>query len=111
MQKKPTEKQIESQILDWLNLQPEVFAFKINTTGIYDPTRKCFRTIKNPHIHKGTSDIIGLKKGRFFAIEVKAGKNVPSQEQDSFLHEVLYHGGKECVAYSLEHAMDFLGSI
>lgn len=66
-----TEKLLESQILTWLNYQPETFAFKINTVGIYDVKKQCFRKNRNPFVHCGTSDILGIHHGQFFAIEVK----------------------------------------
>jgi penicillin-binding protein-related factor A (putative recombinase) len=99
----PTEKQIEKTILTWLNYQPEVFAFKVNTTGIYDPVRKVFRTIKNPFIHAGTADIIGLRAGIFFAIEVKTVKNMKrvSDVQVRFLNRVRLSKGYAIVATSL----------
>ena len=71
MKPKLTEKQIENSILQWLNLNG-IFAFKINTTGIYDPTKNVFRSIQNKYIQKGCADILGvLPGGRFLAIEVK----------------------------------------
>jgi hypothetical protein len=121
-----TEKQIESQILDWLNLQPGIFAFKVNTTGVYDTARKCFRTIKNPHIHKGTSDIIGCKNGRFFAIEVKTpkahkkiiksvpGSFIPSSHevnQAQFLCRIMKKGGFAMFASSLDKVISFIKSM
>jgi hypothetical protein len=110
-----TEKQIESQILDWLNLQPGIFAFKVNTTGVYDTARKCFRTIKNPHIHKGTSDIIGCKNGLFFAIEVKS----PGQwktvarclHQKEFHKAIVMKKGQACFVYGLEQVIQFMKSM
>lgn len=117
---KTTEKQIESQILEWLNLRPGIFAFKVNTTGIYDPTRKCFRTVKNPHIHKGTSDIIGCKNGRFFAIEVKtpaAYKKVIRKATESYLQQVEFimavqaHGGESIMVNCLDDVIEFIESM
>lgn len=122
-----TEKQIESQILDWLNLQPGIFAFKVNTTGIWDTKRKVFRTIKNKHIHRGTSDIIGTKYGKFFAIEVKTLKqykelsglnyskgdkvNPRYDEQVYFLHRVCLMGGEGIFACNLDQVIAFVESM
>lgn len=108
---KLTEKQIESQILTWLNHQPGVFAFKINTVGIWDPTKKLFRRNKNPHVHKGTSDIMGLKNGQFFAIEVKTSTTIkkPSPEQISFLGTITKQGGKGIFACCLNDVIAFMG--
>jgi len=112
-----TEKQIESQILTWLNYQPGVFAFKVNTTGVYDPTKKCFRKITNPHVHRGTADIIGVKNGHFFAIEVKtpvAIKKKPTQHdhnQTAFLEKVKFCKGTATRVCSLQDVIDLMREI
>jgi penicillin-binding protein-related factor A (putative recombinase) len=97
-----TEKEIETQILTWLNYQKSTWAFKINTTGIWDPTRKTFRTLNNPFTMPGCSDILGIAHGKFLAIEVKTPttlkrfNNRPSlsdQRQKAFLDRVSQLGG------------------
>ena len=83
-----TEKQIESLICTWLNYQPGVFAFKVNTTGVYDPIRKIFRKNKNKHLRLGTADLIcainieGIPI--FAAFEIKVPKGKQSQNQREF---------------------------
>jgi|KBSMisStaDraftv2_1062788.scaffolds.fasta_scaffold00494_23 penicillin-binding protein-related factor A (putative recombinase) len=108
------EKQIETQILTWLNLQQQTFAFKINTVGVFDPIKKVFRKNKNQFIIPGTSDIVGSMKGRFFAIEVKSSRgyarfmNTPTlrdQLQMAFLAKVQRSGGLTLVACCLEQVM------
>ena len=51
---------------------------------------------------KGTSDILGCYKGRFFAIETKVGKNQPTPEQKAFMESVRENGGIAFVAWSLD---------
>ena len=113
-----TEKQIETSILTYLNHQPNTLAFKINTTGVFDPTRKVFRKNKNPFIIPGCSDILGLHAGRFFAIEVKtpqAYKRIvksltlpPSDmRQKAFLEKVSHRGGLSLLAYSLDQVIEW----
>lgn len=41
----------------------------------------------------GISDIIGVHKGKFFAIETKFGKNTPTPMQLRFGAKVMEHGG------------------
>lgn len=65
-----TEKQMENTILTYLR-NKGIFAWKNQSTGTYDPTRKVFRKSKNPHHINGVSDILGVFEGRFLAIEVK----------------------------------------
>jgi len=108
-----TEKQIETQILTWLNYQPGIMAFKVNTVGIYDPRRGIFRRILNPFIHKGTSDIIGLCNGTFFCIEVKTKTRLRevTDEQVRFIEQVKGRGGFGMVATSLAQVERFIHSI
>lgn len=92
-----TEKQIESQILEWLNYQKGIFAFKVNTVGVFDPKKEVFRVNRNPFLHLGTADILGICDGRFFAMEVKTplglkralSKPTPHDiRQQQFIHTV-----------------------
>src|SRR4051812_31915703 len=50
-----------------------VRAWRNNTTGVYDPQRKRFRTFTG---RKGISDILGIipPTGRLLAVECKSGK-------------------------------------
>ena len=88
-----SEKQLENIILDWLNTMRNCFAFKINTTGVYDPRKKVFRKNNGKHIHRGTCDILGEYDGKFFGIEVKAGYNKPSDDQIIFMNLIKRGGG------------------
>lgn len=100
-----SEKQIENCMLRWLNAQWDCFAFKINTVGIYDPVKKIFRKNMNPYVIKGTSDILGLCRGRFFALEVKTPltiKNGLSEEQIAFLNRVKKRGGYAFAVCNME---------
>lgn len=58
----------------------------------------------------GGSDIIGIHKptGRMIAIEVKAGKNKPTDEQTNFINAIRNAGGIAGVARSVEDALDLL---
>lgn len=58
---------------------------------------------------KGCSDAIGqLKDGRFLAVEFKAGKEMPTPEQNRFLSRVNDAGGLAFVARSVECALQAL---
>ena len=87
---------------------------------IYDSKRKVFRTIKNPHIHKGTSDILGIFNGRFFAIEVKTPTthkkaiNHPSERdinQSKFLKIIYEHGGIAVKVSTLDSVIQLFNKI
>lgn len=105
------EKQIETDILNFLNSVPNVFAFKVNTVGTFDPRKRVFRTNKNPHLHNGTSDIIGCAWGKCFAMEVKKpkpSKTYPSKNQKLFIEKINSALGHGCVVRSVDEAREQL---
>lgn len=106
------EKEIENQILGWLNLQHDIFVWKANTTGMYDPTKNVYRSLRGFAI-KGISDILGIHapSGRMIAIEVKtpARRKQVSAEQEYFLDRVTAFGGMAGVATCLEDAALIMG--
>jgi len=58
---------------------------------------------------RGASDLIGVGPGgRFFALEIKAGHNRPSREQEMFMELVRSRGGFACAVWSVKNAMDAL---
>ncbi len=58
----------------------------------------------------GTSDIIGMMRdGRFLAVEVKAGKNKPTQLQQEFVDQVNEDGGLAFVVWSVDDCIEVLG--
>lgn len=68
---KLTEKQIETQILDYLALCKGFRCYKINNVGIFDKKIGKLRTVQNKHAPKGPADIWGSVHGRALYIEVK----------------------------------------
>jgi penicillin-binding protein-related factor A (putative recombinase) len=92
-------------ILDWLALQDKCFAVKMNNVGVFDAKKRIYRKPNNKHIHKGVPDIIGLYDGRFFGVEVKFGKNKPSDHQTKFINRVKEAGG---VAFWCNSFTDFM---
>lgn len=108
-----TEKIIETQILRWLNFQSQVFAFKINTVGVYDSKREVYRVNRNPFLIKGTADILGVAYGRFIAIEVKTPKAIKnvSLNQKAFLDKVNQNDGHAIAVSSLAEVIAFIENI
>jgi len=94
------ESDIERGILEFLALK-RIFAWKIKTTGTFDPHRKIFRSTPN-HYRKGVADIIGIFQGRPFAIEVKSKAGSLSLEQKEFLAQFKTEGGLTLVARSVD---------
>lgn len=101
------EQDIQNLILNWLNLKG-IFAFRVNTTGVFDPEKKIYRKMGKFSL-KGVSDIIGiLPDGRFLAIEVKSAKGKPTKEQTAFINKINSKNGLAFVAYSLEDVFEKL---
>jgi len=100
------EKQIENEILRWLALNG-IFAWKNQSVGIYNPTRKVFMRKTNVHHIKGVSDILGiLKDGRMLAIECKSKYGKPSPEQTLFIQKIRDNGGVAFIARSLDEVVE-----
>jgi len=60
---------------------------------------------------KGTSDLIALYKGHFLAIEVKAGRNRATFEQEDFIQQVRDRGGIAFVTWSADTVISALDAI
>jgi len=98
----PLEKSIERDIVDYLELLPECFAWKNHTIGVYDVKKKAFRRPPK-HTLRGVSDILGIYKGKFLAIEVKRPTNkVRPAHQIEFIESVKIRGGVAFFASSVE---------
>lgn len=98
---KRKESEIKKSIINWLNIQPLTFAWMNYTTGI--PDGKCgFRKNYN----KGMPDIIGIKKGKVFAMEVKRKGCKPTYLQRICLEKIDSVGGYSCVVRSIEDVQE-----
>jgi len=75
-------------------------SWRTNNTGIFDPTRKRFRSFSGM---KGVADILALLApgGRLLAVEAKAGKGKLSPAQVAFGEMVREAGGLYVVAYNV----------
>lgn len=105
-----SEKDIEKSILRFLEFVPGCFAWKNNTTGVYDPVKKVFRKTKNKYAINGVSDILGVFKGKFLAIEVKRPQNKERPlDQKLFIDHINRNGGLAFFATSVEDVKRELG--
>lgn len=95
-----TEAQIQSAILQYLNLKG-ILAWRANS-GMHmaHHNGKDYMIRLAP---KGTSDIIGcLGNGKMLAIEVKRPKGVPTSDQQNFIDKINQRGGVAFVATSID---------
>ena len=104
----PKEKEVENEILEWLAYN-KIPAWKVQTVGIYDPTRKRFRKPNNRYHINGQCDISGILPGGIrLEIEVKrpckrmrteeALMNLASDDQQKFINMINNSGGLAFVA-------------
>jgi penicillin-binding protein-related factor A (putative recombinase) len=98
-----SEKEIEREILDWLNREPHCFAYKVNTVGVWDEKAQAHRSL-GKFVLKGTSDILGIWRGKPMAIEVKTPSGKLSPEQRAFIAKYSEMGGVAFRADSVESA-------
>lgn len=56
----------------------------------------------------GFSDLIALKAGKTYFIELKVGKNKPSEEQLNFIKQMQNNGFAAGVAWSFEDVLNIL---
>lgn len=106
----PTEKEIENAVLTFLNYHPGCFAFKVNTVGIYDAQKQCFRK-PSKFIIPGTPDILCCYHGRFIGFEVKSKRGVQSPQQKSFQARLEQHKGLYFIIRCVEDAQNVLKSL
>lgn len=113
------ENQVKNAILQWFSIQhrqKRAFAFNIKSMGVWDAVLGCYRKDRNPFSVLGVSDLCGFwkrKDGSWVTIfiEVKAGKNTPSDEQLVFLDKIRECGAIGIVAWSLKDVLDVLENL
>lgn len=66
------------------------FAARINTTGIYDSKRECYRTT---NARRGMADIMAIINGKSVQLEIKIGNDRPRTDQIQVQSEVRAAGG------------------
>jgi hypothetical protein len=124
--------QITAETLDMLNGAGQCFAWRNNTTGIFD-SNIAISQIKRrmPHLRqsdintlmsimassyrkhhgiKGQGDILGIDRlsGRFLSFEVKAGSDRLRPDQEQFIRDVIRSKGYATTVRSASEAFDKL---
>lgn len=70
----------------------------------------CVKIAGGP-FQRGLPDLIGLHKGRFFAIEVKMPGGKPTALQLESLRTIKRAGGQVAIAHSVDEALEVLDRI
>ena len=102
---KQSEKELQSAIIEYLTLN-SIFHWRQNT-GAFVAEYKGKKRIVRFGV-PGISDILGVQRGRLFAIEVKARGGKLTYLQENFLKNVSDHGGIAIVARSLDDVIEGL---
>ena len=108
------EAKIQKAIFDWRNLHigkyPELkLLMAIPNGGKRDAIEGY--NLKRQGVLAGASDIhLPVPRGRYASlwIELKAGNNKPTEQQQSFMDEANQHGNFACVAYGFDEAVNII---
>lgn len=94
--------ELARQVIGHICLKEGGYAWRNNTTGIYDPNKRAFRSAAKT----GISDILCCWNGRFIGIELKVSKGDRLRpEQQGFILNVQHVGGVVIVVKTFD---DFL---
>lgn len=74
---------IQTQILEYLRLQNNLYYTRLNSTGVFDPTKKVFRR-PSPHQKHGIPDIMIIKDNKVIFLECKSDVGKQSEYQKEF---------------------------
>lgn len=94
------EKDIQRQCINWLLREAKTFAWRNNSTGVFDREKGFFRTAPK----RGAPDIIVIDhrhNGRFIGIEVKRPGGKMSEEQENFRISVEVAKGEYWLIHSV----------
>lgn len=106
------ELKVKREISQYILLaKKDVFFWWQKSVGVFDPRTMSFRKNKSRFEINGVSDILGVYRGKFFAIEVKSKNGKPTKEQIEFLENVKRHGGYACVARSVDDVVKLFDEI
>lgn len=95
---------ITTNIVRVVNMTPGCVAYRVNNVGVWDAEKQVHRA---GNTQRGLADIWVCVRGQFVAIEVKAGRDRQSREQQIFEQEVQRAGGTYYVARSTDEFLEW----
>lgn len=104
---KPLESAILADCLQFLSLLPDCFAWRNNSGAIALQSAGSKRRYVRYGL-VGSSDIIGVWRGIFLAVECKRPGNTPTDAQESFMSAIRAKGGVAVWVDSLDALLDRL---
>ena len=102
------ETDIQATICEYLQLkmnQNKLLFWRANTTSVYDPTRKVFRSMPK-YALKGVADIIVIKDGFAIFLEIKKKGTYQSKEQKEFERLAKLNGSEYYVIRDLDEVIE-----
>ena len=102
---KQSETQLVKAIMDYLSLE-KIFAWR-NNTGAFKTERGDFMRFGSV----GSPDIMFLRNGYFYGLEVKVGKNKQSPAQEQWEIGCRKNGGMYFVITELEQVVNMLKTL
>lgn len=78
--------------------------------GTFDPVRGVYRSNGGKYTEKGSSDILGIYRGKMLCIEVKSQTGRLSPEQETFLNRMQELGAIAGMVRSLDQAIQLIKS-
>jgi hypothetical protein len=105
--RKPSEREIQKQVIEWLRYQRNIY-FMRNNTGSFRITRKDGSVGWCVNGKRGSPDIILCKGGEFIGLEIKTQYGRVSCEQRQAEKDIKQAGGKYFVIRSLEEAIKLI---
>jgi hypothetical protein len=111
--KKPTanfqlkESDIQIQVADWLRLYEsarDFIFFSCPNEGIDRANPARLAKLKRMGLRPGVADIVIIRKGRAYFLELKTEEGVQSERQSAFQADCFYVGAEYAIARSFEEA-------
>ena len=96
-----SETALVAAILELLTIR-RVYAYRQNQGALRVPREGRKDRVIRFATAEGISDVIGIYRGRYLAIEAKVHPNLPTVEQVLFLETVRKEGGVAVLAYSTD---------
>jgi penicillin-binding protein-related factor A (putative recombinase) len=111
---KPTEKQIQDSILQWLNASG-IFHYRQNTGAFSkEYTRKRDGRLTRSYVKFGTpgsTDIVVVFHGMYIGIEVKDDDGEMSEDQENFMYALNKSGGVYLLVRSLDEVINYFNHL
>lgn len=101
---------IQTQILEYLRLlenQGKLYYTRLNSTGVFDPTKKVFRR-PSPHQKHGIPDIMVIKDNKIIFLECKSETGKQSEYQKAFEEICKSNSQLYYVVRSLDEVRDII---